>query len=496
MECRPEFDVAAKDVIVVQPSAGSNNRSLPLSILRPVVSECLRTGREVHLVTRSYPRWFEGRRMHDEETIPDDIALNPGVVWHRNLSVPATLNLVKNCGFFAGCHSSLLQAAWFEGKPVFALYPSNQVDWQPEKLGSGYSFGAAFPQTRHQSFEKFDAAELRSHLIGSGMHMAVKGSGVLHRAGATGALAQSAQRRHALGHARFTGRLGKKEMDLTLYPGGWARVEAIPAVRRWETTQTTLRLLLADGSYGVELAETEKGLAGIFEGQELTIAPDLRQRRYLVCGLQRTCTNLIQHYFNNYVGAPRVTLFHGGQAYWKHGWLPTAEHLRDIFVIVCMRHPLHWLVACYDYFVKEAGKDRSICPNFRATWTFEEWLENKHYAWPTPAERWNVMNGHWLERAGELGINAVVVRAEDCQTEWMQRVTFSRVLAQYDPLLSSQLTEGVVPNRLTNTNQQTAKPMDPTAYLHHTYLERYTAEMKTKALRILDKKLMAKLGYE
>lgn len=255
-------------------------------------------------------------------------------------------------------------------------------------------------------------------------------------------------------------------------------------------------MLGTDNACAAELREGENGLSGKLQGQELAIVPDLNRRRYLVCGLQRTCTNLFEHYFNTHLSAPRVTQFHGGQGYWKHGWLPVADQLRDLFVIVCVRHPLHWLSACYDYFLKEHGKDRSICPRYNPEWTFEEWVQKPHYQWPSPVERWNVMNEHWLRRVAELGVNAVIVRAEDCQTEWLQRSTFKRVLAQYDPLLPVQLTEGYVPNRLTNTNNQTVKGMDPTPYLHRTYLERYTPEMKDKVLQILDGRLLRKLGYD
>ncbi len=89
-----------------------------------------------------------------------------------------------------------------------------------------------------------------------------------------------------------------------------------------------------------------------------------------------------------------------------------------------------------------------------------------------------------------------MVRAEDCQTEWLQRATLSRVQVQYDPLLPPEAVETFIPNRLTNTNKQTSKPMDPAPYLHRTYLERYTPEMREKTLRILDSSLMSRLGYD
>jgi hypothetical protein len=506
---RPLFyaadDTGAADGIVIQPFAGGRSRNLPPRVLRQLVSACLETGRNVHLVTRSYLRFCDGRQIHDEECIPEDLLVHPALIWHRNLSVPATLNLIKNCAYFAGCHSSLLQAAWFEGKPVFALYPDGQTDWSAEKIGSSYSFGAGFSNTRHLPFSQFDPKSLRTHLRETGMgegkqsiptvfgwHSQVNADAP---PGARIAAANSLWRQLAE-QMRFRAKFGDQEVPLILFPDGWTCLQGFSNLRRWETTHSAIRLLLDDGSIGAELAWRGTGFTGEYAGQSLHVTAETRRRRYLVCGLQRTCTNLIQYFFNNRLEAPRVTQFQGGQIYWKHGWLPMAEHLRDIFVIVCVRHPLHWMAACYDYFINEFGKDESICPIFNPTWTFNEWLMKPHYNWPSPAERWNVMNRHWLCRVDELGLNATFVRAEDCQTEWLQRTTFSRVLAQYDPLLPSHLTEGFVPNRLTNTNQPSTNAMDPASYLHHTFLGRYTPESKDKVLNILDTNLMQKLGYD
>jgi hypothetical protein len=399
-------------------------------------------------------------------------------------------------------NSSLLQAAWFERKPVFVLYPDGHSEWQPDKIGQSYTFGAGFPGTKHQSFSQFDPSVLRDHLMACGLQPPAKLGGLLLKlhgepATATSEMVKTAvQSKQAFPYPRFRGQLENREVRLTLYPGGCAYLTGTPSVRRWELCQDKLHLLMADGASSAVLSETEEGLTGILEDQLLTITPDLRKQRYLVCGLQRTCTNLIQHYFENQLGAQRVTQFHGGQGYWKHGWLPTASHLRDIFVMVCVRHPLHWLTACYDYFIREFGKDRSICPHFSNDWTFDQWLGERHYAWPTPVERWNVMNGHWLQRVAELGINAVVIRAEDCQTDCLQRTTFSRLQGQYDPLIPPQIAPRFVANRLTNTNQQSTKAMDPTPYLHRTYLERYSPDTMEKTLEMLDKGLMIRLGYD
>lgn len=497
---KPEFyasdDVDAYEPIVIQPCAGSAERDLPIPVLRRIVRDCLAAGRDVHITTRSYVRWRLGRQIHSEEIIPSDVASLPGVFWHRTLSLPATLNLIKKCALFVGCHSSLLQAAWHEGRPVHALYPPDCKDWDGNRHDKIAASGAFFANTRHQLFSKFDASALRKQLLGlatcgrrSNIHVTSAEKG--HSS--TSPKAEGLYLRPDL-QRRYRGSLGTDTVSLTLYPSELAYLEGHPDIRRWKVEGSKLRLYSSGGLEVAELEADRANLVGDFCGKTLkvTAAP---LRRYLVHGLQRTCTNLIEHCFRTKLCAPRVTQFHKGKSYWKHGWLPVAEQLNDVFVVICVRHPLHWLTACFDYFCAEWGKDGTICPHFDPGDSFHGWLEKPHYNWPCPAERWNVMNNHWWHKVAELGSCGTIVRAEDCQTEWVQRVTLRRLLTQYDPLLPEYLLDGFVRQRLNNTNQQTVEAMDSTPYLHQTYLERYSIVSLQSTLRVLDAGLMKRLGY-
>ncbi len=487
-ECRPTFFAVDAGVgegaVVIQPFAGSSKRSLPTALLRRIVRECLRARRTVHIVTRDYPRWRRGVQMHGAETLPPGIAALPGVVWHASLSVPGTLCLIQQCAMFIGCHGALLQAAWHQRKPTLALYPEGDADWTPERVGKAAAWGAGSPGCAHQAFSAFDAGALREQLAG------------LNQAApcASAAPDSAVLRNQVADQARYVLRIGDAVNAATFFAEGWVRAVNRPDLRRWEIGDGMLRLLGEDGSEKGSAKPRGAEWVGEIQGQRLEFHP-APLRRYLVCGLQRSCTNLFEHYFRTRLDAPRVTQFHDGKVYWKHGWLPAATELRDVFVIVCVRHPLHWLTACFDYFQREHGKDGTVCGKFDPQWTFEEWLERPHYQWPCPAERWNTLNAHWLQRASELGPGAVVVRAEDCQTQMVQRATMRRVLALYDPLLPDRVLDGFIGQRLTNSNRTTNAAMNPEPYLHETYLARYPEAARAKMERVLDAGLMASLGY-
>lgn len=158
-------DVRSNGHIFIQPFASGANRNVPMPMLMKILSVCARTGREVHIVTRSYTKRNEkGQITHSAEELAPEIARHHSVVWHRNLSVPATINLVKSASLFVGSHSAMLQAAWLEGKPAHVLYPKGQVEWTPERVGTGYTFGANFENTVHQNFTEFRIERLENQL--------------------------------------------------------------------------------------------------------------------------------------------------------------------------------------------------------------------------------------------------------------------------------------------------------------------------------------------
>lgn len=159
----PSFD-APDDVdsighIVFQPFAGNGAyRSLPPELMEMTATVLRRLPWPVFVITRSYPRLGErGKTIHANE---DASALAGGnVTVLDNLSVPATLNLIKNCRAYVGSWSSLQQAAWFENKPVVVFYPHDFAI-----RGTGYAFGMDRETTLERVFPKADATELEAFL--------------------------------------------------------------------------------------------------------------------------------------------------------------------------------------------------------------------------------------------------------------------------------------------------------------------------------------------
>lgn len=77
-----------------------------------------------------------------------------------SLTVPASLNLVRNASAYVGSWSALQQAAWFENKPVAVFYP---VNWGDVTKRTGYAFGldrldcfrSDFPSLNLLAFERW-----------------------------------------------------------------------------------------------------------------------------------------------------------------------------------------------------------------------------------------------------------------------------------------------------------------------------------------------------
>lgn len=157
----PIFDapdeVASTGHIVFQPFAGNASyRSLPPELMEKTVDVLRRLPWPVYVITRSYPRLgAKGHEIHGGE---DARALAGGnITVLEDLTVPATLNLIKNCRAYVGSWSSLQQAAWFENKPVAVLYPA---DLHPR--GKGYDFGIDREETLARDFGAVDVAELEA----------------------------------------------------------------------------------------------------------------------------------------------------------------------------------------------------------------------------------------------------------------------------------------------------------------------------------------------
>ena len=159
----PVFDapdtIAAEGHIVFQPFAGNASyRSLPPEVAESVAAVLRKLPWPVFVVTRSFPRTgISGKTIHGDEDARRLAGGNITVL--EDLTVPATLNLIKTCRAYVGSWSSLQQAAWLENKPVAVFYPST---FHPE--GGGYDLGLGREDTLACHFDSMDTAKVEAFL--------------------------------------------------------------------------------------------------------------------------------------------------------------------------------------------------------------------------------------------------------------------------------------------------------------------------------------------
>jgi hypothetical protein len=164
---RPTFDapdnVASSGHIVFQPFAGNNGyRGLPSGLTERIVPVLREQPCPVFLVTRNYLRGTAGPgALHGDEDAHQWAGGNITVL--DSLSTPATLNLVKSSRAVVGSFSSLVQAAWFEDKPVATFYPANCRDACGDPP-SPYAFGMKRADCLGRTFSEADVNELRTFL--------------------------------------------------------------------------------------------------------------------------------------------------------------------------------------------------------------------------------------------------------------------------------------------------------------------------------------------
>lgn len=157
-------DLAGTGHIVFQPFAGiagiAGCRSLPEPLMGRIVEVLQRQPCPVYLITRSYIRKGRaGEVIHAEEDARRFAGGNITVL--ENLSVPASLNLIKRCRAYVGSWSSLQQAAWFEHKPVAVFYPPDYVDVRNR---TDYAFGLDRADCHHADYPAADMAALAEWL--------------------------------------------------------------------------------------------------------------------------------------------------------------------------------------------------------------------------------------------------------------------------------------------------------------------------------------------
>lgn len=156
-------DIKSSGHIIFQPFAGNcQERTLPASVIQQVLQVLRRLPYPVFVITRSYARTaHDGNLLHSTE---DASYLEGGNVHVlSDLSVPASLNLIKRCRAYVGSWSSLQQAAWLENKPVAVFYPKN---WSDVVQRTDYAFGMERRNTLGVEFTAIEPSALSAFLQG------------------------------------------------------------------------------------------------------------------------------------------------------------------------------------------------------------------------------------------------------------------------------------------------------------------------------------------
>jgi len=203
-------------------------------------------------------------------------------------------------------------------------------------------------------------------------------------------------------------------------------------------------------------------------------------------GLQRTCTNVVlKGLLTNFF----VVSCEQGRE-WKHGKIgPSGEDIQAI--VCCFREPLAWLVSMYRWSFSD---DLHGCPHFDKSWSFAEFLVNRHYDWPNPLSRWNEINRHYLEWLHAHPKRGIAVRSEDMMSIESACQQYLRIGAHFSLWLRSDRVH-VFTNRVDNTQALTPSPMNYGYYMQRQYLAEYTNELRSAIVRNADQWVVDQLGY-
>lgn len=203
-------------------------------------------------------------------------------------------------------------------------------------------------------------------------------------------------------------------------------------------------------------------------------------------GLQRTCTNVVLKGLKaNFF----VTSRERGRE-WKHGLIGRSGDEIPI-IVCCFREPLAWLVSMYRW---SFSGDRDGCPHFRKGWSFVDFLANRHYDWPTPLDRWNAINRHYLEWLQANPERGIAVRSEDMMSLDDARQQYLRI-GEHFSLRRRGGHVHVFKRRLNNSQVLQRRSMDFDYYTQRRYLAEYPDNMRTGVVRRADPWVLEQLGY-
>jgi hypothetical protein len=159
----PEFyapdEILSKNHVIFQPYSGLKGKDFPKDAMMKIFNLIKNTQLHIYVVGRDYIRLNKkGEHIHSAEDFSFFEGKNVTVI--KNLSIPATLNLVRNAKLFLGTWSSLQQAAWFENKPVAVFYPPKyECVTQPSEYAFGLNrqdcFHSDFNTIHYENLEKW-----------------------------------------------------------------------------------------------------------------------------------------------------------------------------------------------------------------------------------------------------------------------------------------------------------------------------------------------------
>jgi hypothetical protein len=203
-------------------------------------------------------------------------------------------------------------------------------------------------------------------------------------------------------------------------------------------------------------------------------------------GLQRTCTNVVLKGLKaNFLVASREK----GRE-WKHGRIGRSGD--DVPIIVCcFREPLAWLASMYRW---SFSGDKNGCPHFQTGWSFSEFLASPHYDWPTPLDRWNEMNRHYLDWLKANPTRGIAIRSEDMMSPEDARREYMRIGEKFGlRRRSTQLH--VFKRRVNNSQALMRRPMDFDYYTERRYLAQYPEDVRSGVQRSVARDVAEQLGY-
>jgi len=217
---------------------------------------------------------------------------------------------------------------------------------------------------------------------------------------------------------------------------------------------------------------------------------------FLFC-LQRTGSNLVQRGMDDNFKLP---ITNAPFYEWKHGTPPPIDETLNRFVLICTRNPYAWLVSCYRYFIKEHGRDTTICSEFRKEMTFKDFLRSRSYSMPNPMRRYSIMHELWLgraydrrQRAGSMVINSEQMLTPDGQVNHFLDLA-KRVYG--DTWVAPERKDIKTYNKvISNTTKETDEVFDRGQYKHHEYLKHFDEEDLQHVREHLDPEICRTLGY-